>query len=165
MVMSGRWGGGLVLALALAVFAGVVSAGTAEAAAPTVRVDLRCNGPDGPRDVRACLDGATLEVGRAGIITIYQTEDVVALGDPSTGHLSLSLPKDFRVRAQNRGADTRLSLTVAAPSGKTVYEAAAGHYEWVQYTHCGPQVEPTCRQYNYGKDGRVRPRYSDSATH
>ncbi|MQX38608.1 hypothetical protein [Roseospira navarrensis] len=148
--------------LAVAGFAGVAAPATA---AGEVRITLRCEQAGDPADLRTCLAQSWLEVGRAGTIIRYQPEDLTALGDPSGGDLVLHVPKDFRVNAQNTGEDTRLSLSITAPSGRTVYDASAERYEWVQFTHCGPAVEADCRSYNYsekgyGSDQRIRPRYA-----
>jgi len=147
--MSAKWmRAGLAVVVAL-----VAGQHTAQAAAGDVRVELRCEGPEGPQDLRNCLPDSRLEIGRAGVVTRYRPEDLSALGDPAGGTLVLNLPKDFRVNAQNTGTETRLHLSIAAPSGDTVYTASAARYEWVQFTHCGPNIEPTCREYDFSRDG------------
>jgi hypothetical protein len=139
--------GGLLAAAALLVLAAAPAS-----AADGARAELWCEGPGGSVDLRTCLADSRLEVGREGVITAYRAEDLTALGDPSDGRLSLSLPFDFRVRAQNTGPETRLFLRIATPGGRTVHTAEASQYEWVQFTHCGPQVDPTCRDYATGAD-------------
>jgi len=151
--MSAKWmGAGLALVVA-PVVALLAGQHTAQAAAGDVRVELRCEGSDGVRDLRDCLPDSRLEIGRAGVITLYRPEDLAALGDPVGGTLVLNLPKDFRVNAQNTGTETRLHLSIVTPSGGTVYTASAAQYEWVQFTHCGPNIQPTCREYDFSRDG------------
>ena len=134
---------------AIAVVAALVLAPAAARAADGAQVELRCEQDGQPVDLRSCLADSRLEISREGVKTEYQPEDLPTLGDPSEGVLSLTMPRNFSVRAMNGSDSARLRLTVATPSGRTVHEAEARKFQHVQFFHCGPDVEFSCREYNY----------------
>jgi hypothetical protein len=133
---------------ALAVIGGLMVAPSGASAASGARVILECEGAGGPVDVRACLPQSRLEISREGEKSAYAADDLAALAEPSDGRLSLTMPYNFSVKVQNTGTDVTLSLTIEAPNGATVHTGEAKRFEWVQFHHCGPQVNPTCRDYS-----------------
>lgn len=139
----------LIAALtSLAVLSGLMVAPSGTSAASGARIILECEDAGGPVDVRACLPQSRLEISREGEKSAYEADDLTALAAPSDGRLTLTMPQNFSVKVQNTGTDVTLSLTVKAPSGVTVHSGQAKRYGWVQFYHCGPQVNPTCRDYS-----------------
>lgn len=140
------------IAIALLGAGTVAAAATAPAVAQNTggaRVELRCDRAGEPVDLRTCLASSELEISREGDKSAYTADDLATLGDPATGDLSLTMPHNFSVRAMNTSDSARLHLSVTTPSGRTVHEAEAGRHQYVQFYHCGPQVEYNCREYNY----------------
>jgi hypothetical protein len=126
----------------------VAVAGPAWAAAGAT-VTLRCADADGPVDLRACLPESPLQISREGARTRYAAADLPALGPCETGTLTLTMPHNFSIAARNTGTGVTLSLTVAAPDGHVVHTAEAARFGTVQFYHCGPTVDPHCRDYTY----------------
>ena len=133
---------------ALAVLGGLIVAPSGPSAASGARVILDCEGAGGPVNVRECLPQSRLEISREGEKSAYAADDLTALADPSDGRLTLTMPQNFSVKVQNTGTDVTLSLTVKAPNGAIVHSGHAKRFGWVQFYHCGPQVNPTCRDYS-----------------
>jgi hypothetical protein len=136
---------------AAALVVALTLAPVAARAADGAQVDLRCDQDGQPVDLATCLADSRLEISREGVKTEYRAEDLSSLGDPSQGTMTLTMPRNFSVRAMNGSDSARLSLTVSTPSGRTVHEAEAGRFQYVQFYHCGPDVEFSCREYNYTK--------------
>ncbi|SDE42593.1 hypothetical protein [Rhodospira trueperi] len=134
---------------AIALAAALTLAPVAARAADGAQVELRCDQDGQPVDLRTCLTESRLEISREGVKTEYRAEDLSSLGDPSQGTMTLTMPRNFSVRAMNGSDSARLSLTVSTPSGRAVHEAEAGRFQYVQFYHCGPDVEFSCREYNY----------------
>lgn len=111
------------------------------------RVSLHCENNGTPVNVLVCLADSRLDISREGEQTTYRAGDLATLDDPSDGSISLSMPHNFSVRTQNTARDALLTLTVAAPNGDVVHTSQAKRFGWVQFYHCGPQVNPTCRDY------------------
>ena len=132
---------------ALALLSALMVAPSGASAASGARLILACEGADGALDLRACLPDSRLEISREGEKVAYGPDDLTALDEFADGRLSLTMPHNFSVRVQNTGTDVTLSLTVEAPNGATVYSGQAKRFGWVQFYHCGPQVNPTCRDY------------------
>lgn len=125
-------------------------------AASGATVDLRCEAAGAPVDLRVCLAESHLDVSREGEKTRYTAADLSTLGPPEEGRLTLDMPHNFSVKAQNTapapaegqaGPAPTLHLTVRAPGGQTVHTGSATRFGWVQFYHCGPQVDPHCRDY------------------
>jgi len=113
----------------------------------SARVTLSCEDNGTPVDVTVCLAESRLDISREGEQTAYRAGDLATLDDPSDGSVSLTMPHNFSVRTQNTAPDALLTLTVAAPNGEVVHTSQARRFGWVQFYHCGPQVNPTCRDY------------------
>ncbi|MBB4285608.1 hypothetical protein [Roseospira goensis] len=121
-------------------------------AAGGATVTLRCaDAADDPVDLRACFADSRLEISREGTKTAYTAADLASLGAVSDGVLTLAMPHNFSVRARNSGEGLTLALTVTAPGGRVVHTAEAGRLGVVQFYHCGPSVDPQCREYNYSE--------------
>ncbi len=134
-------------ALASVILALALPATATATAASGARVVLACEQAGEPADVRICLTDSRLEISREGEKAAYQATDLATLDDPADGALDLTMPRNFSLKVQNTATDALLTLTVMAPGGATVHTHQAKRFEWVQFYHCGPQVNPTCRDY------------------